>query len=357
MPETLPRRGSRVLRDTYGSSSAEAFMIIAIATILITRGYLHLTGYPQVGGKTLHIAHALYGGALMMLALLIGWTFVGFASRVWCVVLGGIGFGLFLDEVGKFVTKDNDYFYGPSAEMMYVLVVLLLVLQRIVRDIRPPTAAECLANSAAIAAEGVAHGLPEHRKEWAVVLLQSAATRGADPVAVEHIQGLLDHAAPTPARLKKMQDFAPRLIPNFFRSPRWIPIVGWAMVFFAFFGLVFGAVGVALGGWFYEDEHVTLELAGVSVATVLLLISAGLTFLLAFPAMIALRRTDNLWPLKWLRNAALIFTMLNALVDFATEGFAALFNLGVGLFTLAILTYQVNARGAQKVADRVAAMA
>ncbi len=37
-------------------------------------------------------------------------------------------------------------------------------------------------------------------------------------------------------------------------------------------------------------------------------------------------------------------TMLNALVDFATEGFAALANLGKGLFALAVLSYQLNLR-------------
>ena len=63
---------------------------------------------------------------------------------------------------------------------------------------------------------------------------------------------------------------------------------------------------------------------------------------MALPAMIALRRTDSVWPLRWLRNAALIFTFLNALVDFATEGFGALVNMSIGLFTLAILSYQLD---------------
>ena len=134
-------RHGAVTRSATGPSAAEAFILIAIATILITRLYLQLTGYPQVGGGNLHIAHALYGGALMMLALIIGWMTLGFGARMLAVVLGGIGFGLFLDEVGKFVTKDNDYFYGPAAEIMYILVVVILVGARIVRDFRPLSAA------------------------------------------------------------------------------------------------------------------------------------------------------------------------------------------------------------------------
>jgi hypothetical protein len=58
--------------------------------------------------------------------------------------------------------------------------------------------------------------------------------------------------------------------------------------------------------------------------------------------MVARRRTDDIWPLRWLRNAALVFTLLTALVDFATEGFGALINLSIGLFALAILSYQLD---------------
>ena len=172
-------RHGAVTRNATGPGAAEAFIIIAIATILITRLYLQLTGYPQVGGGNLHIAHALYGGALMMLALIIGWMMLGLGARVLGVVLGGIGFGLFLDEVGKFVTKDNDYFYGPAAEIMYILVVVILVGARVVRDFRPLSAQECLASAAAIAADGVARGLADRRRELGLSLVERAKGRGS----------------------------------------------------------------------------------------------------------------------------------------------------------------------------------
>lgn len=102
----------------------------------------------------------------MMLALLTGWLLIGAGARVAAVVMGGVGFGLFLDEVGKFVTKDNDYFYGPAAEIMYILVVVILVGARVLRDFRPLTGRECLASAAVIAGDG-------SRADWPTAVASS----------------------------------------------------------------------------------------------------------------------------------------------------------------------------------------
>jgi hypothetical protein len=334
------RRGP-ITRNATGSLSAESFVIIAIVTILLTRLYLRLTGYPQVGGGDLHIAHALYGGALMMLALLIGWMTLGSGPRVLAVVLGGIGFGLFLDEIGKFVTKDNDYFYGPAAEIMYILVVLLLVGARIVRDIRPLSAHECLASAAAIAADGLARGLADHRREIGLRLVETARAGGADTAAVQQVESLLQSAGQASDRLYRLQRWLAKLIPGVFRSPRLVPVVGCLMVLAA----VFGALDIALGGDLYDEQKITFTVDGMNATSFILLVSAALTAALAVPATICLwRHPDAGWPLHWLRNAALIFTFLNALIDFATQGIGALLNLLIGLFALAVLSYQLDVR-------------
>lgn len=337
------RATSVIVRSTYGTAAVEWFLIIAIATILITRLYLQLTGYPQVGGGNLHIAHALWGGALMMLALVTGWLFLGATARVTAVVLGGIGFGLFLDEVGKFVTRDNDYFYGPSAEIMYVLVVVVLLISRIVRDFTPPTGAEALANAASIAADGVAHGLPDRRRRQAEECLASAAHNGFDADTIANVRALLESSKDTPDRLMILRDRAVRLIPDFLRSPRWVPIVGWFLVVASAAGVVVGALSFVFTKDRFDDLDIYVELADNRIATWILFLSAIATLALALPAMLARRRgTAGLWPLRTLRIASLVFLLSNALVDFAMEGFGALLNLAIGLFALSVVSYHLG---------------
>jgi hypothetical protein len=77
--------------DNYLLTSLVAFAV----TVILTRGFLQLTGFPQLGNSVLHIAHALWGGLLLIVAVLLP---LGFANR-WAIqtsaLLGGIGIGLF----------------------------------------------------------------------------------------------------------------------------------------------------------------------------------------------------------------------------------------------------------------------
>jgi hypothetical protein len=98
------------------------------ATVLLTRLFLELTGYPRLGGDTLHIAHLLYGGLALAAACLVMLVFASPSAQAIGSILTGIGLGLFFDEVGKFITANNDYFYKPAAPIIYVICLLIALL-------------------------------------------------------------------------------------------------------------------------------------------------------------------------------------------------------------------------------------
>jgi hypothetical protein len=71
---------------------AEVFLVCAVSAILAIRLFLHITGYPQIGGGALHIAHMLWGGLLMLVSIVMLIAFIGRRSELWAAILGGGGF-------------------------------------------------------------------------------------------------------------------------------------------------------------------------------------------------------------------------------------------------------------------------
>ncbi len=114
------------VRNLDGSDLMEIFFVTAVASILAIRGFLHLTGYPQFSPGNLHIAHVLVGGLFMLLAMIMFQAFTGRAARSMAALLGGFGFGAFIDEVGKFITADNDYFFKPSVAIIFIIIYFLM---------------------------------------------------------------------------------------------------------------------------------------------------------------------------------------------------------------------------------------
>ena len=79
VPKTqLPRHMNvAAVRNIDGGSYLEAFLVSAVAAILVIRLYLELTGYPQIGGGGIHVAHVLWGGLLMLIAQVMLLAFLG----------------------------------------------------------------------------------------------------------------------------------------------------------------------------------------------------------------------------------------------------------------------------------------
>ncbi len=136
----LTSRGSRpsgrgttspLRRAVKRNGAGRNMLLIAMtfaASIAATRAFLEIAGYPQIATSELHIAHVLWGGLLLFLATLLPLTLLNGWVYPLAAILAGAGMGLFMDEVGKFITQSNNYFYEPAAPIIYLVFLVSLWL-------------------------------------------------------------------------------------------------------------------------------------------------------------------------------------------------------------------------------------
>ncbi len=122
----------QVLRRAVKREGAERYLLLTLVSfagsVILTRVYLDLADYPQIGNSELHIAHVLWGGLLLFIAALLPIMFANRWVYTLDAILGGIGVGLFIDEVGKFITQTNDYFHPAAAPIIYAFFLLTVLL-------------------------------------------------------------------------------------------------------------------------------------------------------------------------------------------------------------------------------------
>ena len=168
-----------VVRNVDAGGYLESFLVSAVASILAIRLYLDLTGYPKVGGGGLHIAHMLWGGLLMLVAMILLLAFLGKRAKWAAAIVGGVGFGAFIDELGKFITEDNDYFYRPTAALIYVIFIVLFLLSRWIGRRRPLSEQELLVNAADHVKEVILDRASREEISRALALLDRSGAHGA----------------------------------------------------------------------------------------------------------------------------------------------------------------------------------
>lgn len=159
------------VRDVQALTRVEVFLATAIATVLVVRAALAASGYPQVGGGGLHVAHVLYGGLLMGVAIVMVQIVPGSRARMQSAFIGGIGFGLFIDEIGKFLTKNVNYFFRPAVAIIYAIFVIFYVVVREIILRRPLTDQRRLAIAVGAASDLALHQLDSSRRQQAMTML------------------------------------------------------------------------------------------------------------------------------------------------------------------------------------------
>lgn len=162
------------LRNVRARDQLEIFLVSAITSVLAIRFYLHVAGYPQISSGDFHIAHMLWGGFLMLAGLTVALSFMGARSLRVSAVLGGIGFGAFIDELGKFITKDNDYFFHPTIGLIYAIFIILYLLFNFVSRTEKLSSREYQLNALAQLEEAIIHDMDPYEKRRVNSLLAKA---------------------------------------------------------------------------------------------------------------------------------------------------------------------------------------
>lgn len=213
-------------RNINAGALIENFLISAVVSILVIRAFLHIFGYPQLGSEGFHIAHMLWGGFLMMISILALFIFLNKEVEYITSILGGIGFGTFVDELGKFITNDNNYFYQPTVALLYVLFVLLFIGARMFERYFKLTQEEYAVNALEMTKQAVMHDLDEEEKKTALSLLKKADP--ANPI-VKMLRETLEKTSPLPKGkpniFHQIRDIARKTYLRLIRAPSFSTLV------------------------------------------------------------------------------------------------------------------------------------
>ncbi len=297
----------------------DLFFTFAVGGVLGNRIFLVITGYPQLGNGTLHISHAIWGGLMMLVALVVGISSLAPGARIFVSILGGAGFGWFVDELGKYITRDVDYFFKPTLSLIYIIFVLMYFAFRSLRRQRNEADAAIL-NAIEVLRQGLLGSLEEPRRAEAVTMLESVTVDSAHPGA--RLQGLL-------LELDTVPEAEPRWYVRAARSARaWLERVAGSPSF----GLVFGGLFVLLAA---NDAAQIVDEAfyGVGVHSVSqwgITITSFAALLLAIVGFLVMPRS-RLRGYRWLELSILVNILITQVFLFHEAQIAATSDLFITL--------------------------
>jgi hypothetical protein len=190
-----PIRSQRFIRRFMADHYLLLSVVVFAATVILTRLFLEMTGYPQLGGQNLHIAHVLWGGLILFLATLIAMTFANRGVYQVVAILSGIGMGLFIDEVGKFITRSNDYFYPPAAPIIYGVFLISVFVYLEIRSYQPISTRQSLYTALEMLMQAVDQKLNAGQKTQLQAELEEAKQLAPGPEARQMAEILHQYVA------------------------------------------------------------------------------------------------------------------------------------------------------------------
>jgi hypothetical protein len=336
----------------------ENFLVAAVGAVLVIRLFLKMTGYPQIGGSSLHIAHMLWGGLLMLVSIIILLSFLNRASEQLASIIGGIGFGTFIDEVGKFVTRDNDYFFKPAVAIIYVTFMLVFIAIRAIQSGRTYSRNEYLMNALREMQEGVLHELDEEDKNKAFYYLNKS--NPSDPL-VPALRSLLINIklvpSPSPGFYTRFKIGLRNL---YQRITRYRAFSIGIVIFFLFQLIVTLAYAIVLIffvglGWdkilnIKIFDHIATRVNNLSFIEWAELSSSLLSGFFVLTGVFSINRS-RIFALRMFERSILVTIFLTQVFIFYKEQFAALAGLSLNILILIALRFMIEREQAEVIKE------
>jgi hypothetical protein len=320
----------------------EVFLISAVVSLLAIRAGLAVTGFPKLGGGGLHIAHMLWGGLFMLLSVLLLLGFIGRVGMYVAAALGGIGFGTFIDELGKFITSDNDYFFQPTIAIIYVIFVLLFLLSRALESRSRLSNPELVANAFDAARDASFYRRRPGETERLLAYLRAIPDSNPILTALKEALAEAEERPPLlPRRLSRLQTFITRRYYSLGASRRLNKVVVVMFVVYALFAalatLFVAAVFVAA-----SQGVPDLDVSHPGVDETGILVSNAITAAFLVVGVSRLRRS-RLAALRWFDRAVVVDLLLAQVFNFYDSQFGALAGTVVDVLILLLVRGMIHA--------------
>ena len=318
---------------------------------------LWITNYPSLSPGKLHIAHLLWGGLFMTAAIWMLASYIGRRMVAPGVILGGIGFGFFIDEVGKFVTADNNYFFKPTAAIIYVVFIVLFFASKWIGR-RRMSERERLGNAAALASERFMDGMGPYERQTAIDLLLPIRSNPQAAELLDAIQSEKPDPEENPGRLERLVLWMQRTYDGWVQTPGFqVAMIGAVIV-----GILITAFGI-VELIFFSGSPSSVPVAsyrgdGLSslrVGNVIPLISSTITCAIGAAGIWPLMRGDRIKAYRRFRLALQISIFITYPFIFAEDSFSAVTGMLItlaALGTVSAMLRQETQRPANRAASR-----
>lgn len=316
--------------DLEAVNLLEYFLISAVVSLLSIRAFLNLTGFPQIGGENFHIAHMLWGGLLMLVAIIFFASFLNSQSKIIATIAGGIGFGTFIDELGKFITADNNYFYQPTIAIIYIFFIGIFLLIRFLASYAKYSDETYLINAVEGLKELILVDLDIKERNKALQYLRRCDKH--DPL-VQLLHDLIIKAEPTSMRKSIFTKIANTVFSWYTNTITTRIISKVLTIFFVISATlnILGSVALILAGHSPSFSEIGLFASSLVVGIMALI---GLRFYV---------KKDRLQSYQYFQKATILAIFLLQFFLFLENELSALFSLSLFVSVYLILQYTIQA--------------